>query len=94
MFRPPKNDDERMQNLLEALSEPGDGDDAFDEIIQAQLAKRGHTLETYAAQLAGEDRGGDRAAPSAPAGRGGSSAPRRPSPRASLSPPACSSSST
>jgi MYXO-CTERM domain-containing protein len=56
MYRPPKDDDERMQNLLEALSEPGDEPDAIDEIIQAQLAKRGHTMETYAAELQAKTR--------------------------------------
>jgi hypothetical protein len=52
MFRPPKNDHERMLNLLEGLAEPGDGDDAFDEIMRAELARRGLTLETWAAQWA------------------------------------------
>ena len=36
---------------MEALAEPGDGDDAFDEIMHADLARRGLTLETWAAQL-------------------------------------------
>ena len=49
--RPPKNDRERLQNLIEALSEPGDGDDAFDEAMHAELARRGLTLETWAEQI-------------------------------------------
>ena len=49
--RPPKNDRERLENLLEALAEPGDGDDAFDELMHADLARRGLTLESWAAQL-------------------------------------------
>ena len=52
MFRPPKNDDERLMNLLEALSEPPvDGPDAIDEMIQEELARRGYTMEAYAAEL-------------------------------------------
>ena len=51
MFRPPKDDHERLENLVEALSEPGEEPDAIDEIIAAQLAKRGHTMETYVAEL-------------------------------------------
>jgi len=35
-----------LQNLIEALAEPGDGDDAFDEEMRVQLARRGLTLET------------------------------------------------
>ena len=49
--RPPKNDRERLENLFEALAEPGDGDDAFDELMHADLARRGLTLESWAAQL-------------------------------------------
>ena len=49
--RPPKNDRERLENLFEALAEPGDGDDAFDEQMRAELARRGLTLETWAAQI-------------------------------------------
>jgi hypothetical protein len=49
--RPPKNDRERLQNLIEALAEPGDGDDALDEEMHAELAARGLTLETWAAQI-------------------------------------------
>jgi hypothetical protein len=49
--KPPKNDRERLENLIEALAEPGDGDDAFDEQMRAELAKRGLTLETWAAQM-------------------------------------------
>ena len=49
--RPPKNDRERLQNFVEALAEPGDGDDAFDEAMRAELARRGLTLETWAAQI-------------------------------------------
>ena len=33
------------------LAEPGDGDDAFDEQMRAELARRGLTLETWAAQI-------------------------------------------
>ncbi len=55
--RPPKNDRERLQNLLEALAEPGDGDDAFDEEMRAELARRGLTLETWAAQIRARARG-------------------------------------
>jgi hypothetical protein len=51
MHRPPKNDRERLLNLIEALAEPGDEDDALDEEINAQLAKRGLTMETWAAQI-------------------------------------------
>ena len=51
MFKPPKDDGERLQNLVEALSEPGDEPDAVEAIIQARLAKRGHTMETYAREL-------------------------------------------
>jgi hypothetical protein len=50
-YRPPKNDEERLLNLIEALAEPDDGDDAIDEQMRADLAKRGLTLETWAAQL-------------------------------------------
>jgi hypothetical protein len=39
-----------MQNLIEALAEPGEGDDALDEQMHAELARRGLTLETWAAQ--------------------------------------------
>jgi hypothetical protein len=49
MYRPPKNDHERIRNLIEALSEPEDDDDA-DEAMRADLARRGLTLETWAAQ--------------------------------------------
>jgi hypothetical protein len=49
--RPPKNDRERLQNLIEALTEPGDGDDADDEEMRAELARRGLTLETWGAQI-------------------------------------------
>src|SRR5450631_1329900 len=52
--RPPKNDRERLQNLVEALAEPGDGDDAFDEAMRADLARRGLALETWAAQIRGK----------------------------------------
>src|SRR4051812_42861497 len=55
--RPPRNDRERLQNLIEALAEPGDGDDALDDEMRAELAKRGLTPETWAAQI----RGGARA---------------------------------
>jgi hypothetical protein len=51
MHRPPKNDRERLENLLEALSEPEDEDDALDEEIHAELARRGLTMESWAAQL-------------------------------------------
>jgi hypothetical protein len=50
-YRPPKNDRQRLQNLIEALAEPGDGDDAFDEEMHAELARRGLTLETWGAQI-------------------------------------------
>ena len=33
--RPPKNDRERLENLLEALAEPEGGDDAFEEEMRA-----------------------------------------------------------
>jgi hypothetical protein len=49
--RPPKNDKERFENLIEALSMPDDEDDALDEEIHAELARRGHTLDTWAAEL-------------------------------------------
>jgi hypothetical protein len=49
--RPPKNDKERLENLLEALSLPEDEDDALDEEIHAELARRGLTMETWAAQF-------------------------------------------
>ena len=49
--RPPKNDRERLQNLIDALAEPGAGDDAFDEEMGAELARRGLTLETWAAEI-------------------------------------------
>jgi thioesterase domain-containing protein len=49
--KPPRNDEERLQNLIEALAEPGDDDDAFAEEMRAELAKRGLTLETWAAQI-------------------------------------------
>jgi hypothetical protein len=44
-------DRERLQNLIEALAEPGDGDDAFDEEMQRALARRGLTLEAWAARI-------------------------------------------
>jgi hypothetical protein len=54
MHRPPKNDRERLQNLIEALAEPEDGDDAFDEEMHAELARRGLTLDTWAAQMSAQ----------------------------------------
>jgi hypothetical protein len=53
-YRPPKNDRERLENLIEALAEPGDGDDAIDEAMHAELARRGLTLETWVAQMCAE----------------------------------------
>jgi hypothetical protein len=50
-YRPPKDDTERLLNLIEALSEPGDDDDVFQEMMRADLEKRGLTLESWAAQL-------------------------------------------
>jgi alkylation response protein AidB-like acyl-CoA dehydrogenase len=49
--KPPRNDEERLQNLIEALAEPGDDDDAFAEEMRAELAKRGLTLETWAEEI-------------------------------------------
>ena len=49
--RPPKNDKERLENLIEALSMPEDEDDALDEQNNAELARRGLTLESWAAQI-------------------------------------------
>jgi hypothetical protein len=50
--RPPKNDKERLQNLVAALAERDDEhDDALDEEIRARLAARGKTIEGMAARL-------------------------------------------
>jgi hypothetical protein len=38
-------------NLIEAMSEPGDEPDVFDEMMHAELARRGLTLETWGAQI-------------------------------------------
>jgi hypothetical protein len=41
---------ERLQNVIDALAEPEeDGDDAFDEAMHRDLARRGLTLESWAA---------------------------------------------
>jgi hypothetical protein len=52
-YRPPKNDTERLLNLLDALSEPLDDgdDDPVRAKMHADLAKRGLTLQSWAAQL-------------------------------------------
>jgi hypothetical protein len=49
MFRPPKNEEERLQNVIEGLAEPDDEDDAVDEAMHRELARRGLTLESWAA---------------------------------------------
>jgi hypothetical protein len=49
MYRPPKNDEERRLNLIEGLAEPDDEDDAIDEAMHRELARRGLTLESWAA---------------------------------------------
>jgi len=51
MHRPPKNDEERLLNLIEGLAEPDDEDedDDLDAIMHEELARRGLTLESWAA---------------------------------------------
>jgi MYXO-CTERM domain-containing protein len=56
MHSPPKSDGERIENLLEALSERHGGPDAIDEMIQADLAERGQTMESYVAELQAKGR--------------------------------------
>jgi len=56
MFTPPKDDHERFMNLVEALAEPGDEPDALDEIMNEELKQRGHTLESWAAELQAKGR--------------------------------------
>jgi hypothetical protein len=61
LYKTPKNDAERVLNLLEALSNRGDdaepGKDAEKDPVVEQmhreLAKRGHTLESWAAYWQG-----------------------------------------
>jgi hypothetical protein len=50
-YRPPKNDRERLLNLIDALAAPEDEDDALDEALHAELARRGLTLESWAAEI-------------------------------------------
>ena len=46
--RPPRNDRERLENLVEALSEPAEvDDDGIERALRAELARRGLTLQTW-----------------------------------------------
>jgi hypothetical protein len=52
IHRPPRNDRERLENLVEGLSEPAEVDvHELETLLRAELARRGLTLQTWNAAI-------------------------------------------